>query len=159
MKKKVLGTVLLGALLAAAPMTAMATTAHVDLGNPVMYVNANSHVMRCTAGVNDHGRILVPVRELAEAFGGTVSFDSAARQVSMTFANGNWATITVQEAVQDGQGDEMTYGQDGSIVSVGTFVEDRLYLPAELMAVCLGGKVECIDYNSDHVYRLIYHVR
>ena len=110
--------------------------------------------MENVAGISKDGVILVPVRDVAEAYGGTVVYDKASNTVKMTFPNGNWATITIVAPI-----DQDTVLDGDSIVSVGTFMNDRLYIPATLMATCLGARIELIDWNSDHVYRLIYHVR
>ena len=153
-KKKLISSLVLGALLATAPASAFAGTFTVDLGNRVAVMDGRQVVMENVAGISKDGVILVPVRDVAEAYGGTVVYDKASNTIKMTFPNGNWATITIdapvdQDTVLDGDG----------IVSVGTFMNDRLYIPATLMATCLGARIELIDWNSDHVYRLIYHVR
>ena len=154
MKKKIISSIVLGAMLATAPATAFAGTFTVDLGNPVAVMDGQKVMMNDVAGISQDGIILVPVRELAEAYGGTVVYDGEANTVKMTFPNGNWATIEIDSpAAADG-----SYDGDG-IVSVGTFINDRLYIPATLMATCLGARIELIDYGQDHVYRLIYHVR
>ena len=153
-KKKLISSLLLGAMLATAPASAFAGTFIVDLGNPVAVMDGHKVVMENTAGISKDGVILVPVRDVAEAYGGTVVYDKASNTVNMTFPNGNWATIEIdapidQDTVTDGEG----------IVSIGTFMNDRLYIPATLMATCLGARIELVDWNADHVYRLIYHVR
>lgn len=154
MKKKLISSLVLGAMLATAPMSAFAGTFTVDLGNPVAVMDGQKVVMDNVAGISEDGEILVPVRDVAEAYGGTVVYDGEENKVSMTFPNGNWATIEIDAQVgEDGLADG-----DG-IVSVGTFVNDRLYIPAQLMATCLGARIELVDYGQDHVYRLIYQVR
>ena len=154
MKKKLISSLVLGALLATAPMSAFAGTCTVDLGNRVAVMDGHKVIMENYAGVSEDGVILVPVRDMAEAYGGTVVYDGAANQVSMTFPNGNWAAIEIDAPV----GEDGAVNGDG-IVSVGTFMNDRLYIPATLMATCLGARIELIDYGQNHVYRLIYHVR
>ncbi len=154
MKKKLISSLVLGAMLATAPAAAFAGTLTMDLGNPVAVMDGQQVVMDNVAGISKDGVILVPVRDVAEAYGGTVVYDADARMVRMTFPNGNWATIEIdaplgKDGLPDGNG----------IMSIGTFVNDRLYIPAQLMATCLGGRIELVDWNSDHVYRLIYHVR
>ena len=153
-KKKLISSLVLGAMLATAPASAFAGTFTVDLGNPVAVMDGKKVVMESAAGVSKNGMILVPVRDVAEAYGGTVVYDKASNTVKMTFPNGHWATIEIDAAT----GEDGLANGDG-IMSVGTFVNDRLYIPAQLMAVCLGARMEQIDWNSDHVYRLIYHVR
>lgn len=155
MNKKIISSLILGAMLAVTPATAFAETVTVDLGNPVINVDGSSYVMQDVAGLNEEGVILVPVRDIAEAFGGTVVYDAAENTVKLTFPNGNWANIAIGAPV-DGAADDAD--ADG-IVSTGTFVNDRLYIPATLMATCLGARLELIDYGQDTVYRLIYHVR
>jgi len=151
--KKLIGSVVLGAMLAATPMAAFAGTLTMNLGSRVATMDADTIVMENAAGVTEDGMIMVPVRAVAEAYGGTVVYDGEAHTVRMDFPNGNWAVIEVQM-------DDAEVGDDGSsIVSVAKFVNDRMYIPADLMAVCLGGKVSYVDYGKDHVYRLIYHVR
>lgn len=157
MKKKLISSLALGAMLATVPTAAMAEVVTINLGNPLVTVDAGNHVMREVAGVNEEGVILVPVRDVAEAFGGTVVYDETLNLVKLTFPNGNWANITLDGAsagtattsVSDSQG----------VVEKGTFINDRLYVPATLMATCLGGNVELIDYQRDEVFRLIYYVR
>ena len=154
MKKKLISSLVLGAMLATAPMSAFAETLTMDLGSQTAVMDGKKIVLEQAAGIHKNGQILVPVRAVAEAYGGTVVYDKVSNTVKMTFPNGNWATITIdapvdQDTVLDGDG----------IVSVGTFMNDRLYIPAALMATCLGARMELIDWNSDHVYRLIYHVR
>lgn len=153
-KKKLISSLVLGAMLAAAPASAFAGTFTVDLGNPVAVMDGQKVVMEQAAGISKDGVILVPVRDVAEAYGGTVVYDKAANTVKMTFPNGNWATIEI-----DAPADQDNVLEGDGIISVGTFMNDRLYIPAQLMAACLGARVELVDWNSDHVYRIIYHVR
>ena len=153
MKKKLISSLILGAMLATAPMNAFAGTLTMDLGSQVAVMDGKKIVLEQAAGLNKDGQILVPVRAVAEAYGGTVVYDKVTNIVKMNFPNGDWATIEIDAAVGEDSNEK-----DG-IVSVGTFMNDRLYIPAELMALCLGGSVERVDYNSDHVYRIIYHVR
>lgn len=151
--KKLIGSIVLGAVLASAPMAAFAGTMTVNLGSTVATMDADTIVMEKASGVTESGMIMVPVRAVAEAYGGVVVYDAQANTVRMDFPNGNWAVIEVQmnDAVADEDGN--------SIVGVAKFVDGKMYIPADLMAICLGGKVEYIDYGKDHVYRLIYHVR
>ena len=146
LKKKLCAGLLLGAMMATVPSVALAETMIIDLGNPVATVDGTD--------VSKDGVILVPVRDVAEAFGGTVLYDGALNQVKLTFPNGNWADITIQA-----DNNAADNGNAEGIVSVGTFMNDRLYIPADLMATCLGGRLELVDYGRDNVYRLIYHVR
>ena len=155
MNKKIISSLILGAMLAVTPATAFAETVTVDLGNPVVNVDGSSYVMQDVAGLNEEGVILVPVRDIAEAFGGTVVYDAAEHTVKLTFPNGNWANIAIGAPVDEAAADADADG----IVSTGTFVNDRLYIPATLMATCLSARLELIDYGQDTVYRLIYHVR
>ena len=155
MNKKIISSLILGAMLAVTPATAFAETVTVDLGNPVVNVDGSSYVMQDVAGLNEEGVILVPVRDIAEAFDGTVVYDAAEHTVKLTFPNGNWANIAIGAPVDEAAADADADG----IVSTGTFVNDRLYIPATLMATCLGARLELIDYGQDTVYRLIYHVR
>lgn len=157
MKKKVLGSLLLGAMLASVPAAAMAETVTINLGNPVASVDADTIVMQSVAGISEDGVILVPVRDVAEAFGGTVVYTPETNQVKLSLPNGQWAEITVQTTA-NGSANGAADQTDG-IVSVGTFVDDKLYIPADLMATCLGARLELIDYGQEGVYRLIYHVR
>ena len=154
MKKKLIGSLVLGAMLAAVPTAAMAEVVTINLGEPLVTVDADSHVMQEVAGMNDEGVILVPVREVAEAFGGTVVYDESQNVVKLTLPNGNWANIAIE-----GPSDGAITGSDNGIVDKGTFINDRLYIPATLMATCLGGRVELIDYQRGEVFRLIYYVR
>lgn len=154
LKKKLCAGLLLGAMLAAVPSAALAETVTIDLGNPVVTVDGTDVVMQEVAGVNENGVIMVPVRDVAKAFGGTVVYDGVLNQVKLTFPNGNWADITIQE-----DNDAADATDDEGITSVGTFMNDRLYIPADVMAICLGARLELVDYGQDHVYRLIYHVR
>lgn len=154
MKKKWIGALLLGAMLVSAPGAALAETVTIDFDNPVVSVDAGKYVMNEVAGVNEDGVLLVPVRDVAEAFGGTVEYDAAANMVRLRFENGNWADIIIGEET-DASADEIADG----ITDVGTVVDGRLYVSATLMATCLNGKVELIDYGRDDVYRLIYYVR
>lgn len=154
MKKKLIGSLVLGAMLAAVPTAAMAEVVTINLGNPLVTVDADSHVMQEVAGVNEDGVILVPVRDVAEAFGGTVVYDESQNVVKVTLPNGNWANIAIE-----GPSDEAITDSGNGIVDKGTFINDRLYIPATLMATCLGGRVELIDYQRDEVFRLIYYVR
>ena len=155
MNKKIISSLILGAMLAVTPAAAFAETVTVDLGNPVVSVDGGSYVMQDVAGLNEEGVILVPVRDIAEAFGGTVVYDAAEHTVNLTFPNGNWANIAIGAPVDEAAADADADG----IVSTGTFVNDKLYIPATLMATCLGARLELIDYGQDTVYRLIYHVR
>ena len=155
MNKKIISSLILGAMLAVTPAAAFAETVTVDLGNPVINVDGSSYVMQDVAGLNEEGVILVPVRDITEAFGGTVVYDAAENTVKLTFSNGNWANIAIGAPVDEAAADADADG----IVSTGTFVNDRLYIPATLMATCLGARLELIDYGQDTVYRLIYHVR
>ena len=155
MNKKIISSLILGAMLAVTPAAAFAETVTVDLGNPVINVDGSSYVMQDVAGLNEEGVILVPVRDIAEAFGGTVVYDAAVHTVKLTFPNGNWANIAIGAPVDGAVADADADG----IVSTGTFINDRLYIPATLMATCLGARLELIDYGQDTVYRLIYHVR
>lgn len=154
MKKKLIGSLVLGAMLAAVPTAAMAEVVTINLGDPLVTVDADSHVMQEVAGVNEDGVILVPVRDVAEAFGGTVVYDESQNVVKLTLPNGNWANIAIE-----GPSDEAITDSGNGIVDKGTFINDRLYIPATLMATCLGGRVELIDYQRDEVFRLIYYVR
>lgn len=154
MKKKLIGSLVLGAMLAAVPTAAMAEVVTINLGDPLVTVDADSHVMQEVAGVNEDGVILVPVRDVAEAFGGTVVYDESQNVVKVTLPNGNWANIAIE-----GPSDEAITDSGNGIVDKGTFINDRLYIPATLMATCLGGRVELIDYQRDEVFRLIYYVR
>ena len=158
MKKKLIGSLVLGAMLATVPTAAMAEVVTINLGNPLVTVDAGNHVMREVAGVNEDGVILVPVRDVAEAFGGTVVYDESQNVVKLTFPNGNWANIAI-EGSSTGTADETATNSSNGIVDKGTFINDRLYVPATLMATCLGGRVELIDYQRDEVFRLIYYVR
>ncbi len=153
MKKKLISSLVLGAMLATAPSAAMAGTFTMDFGNHVAVMDGKQMVMANVAGVNDKGTILVPVRAVAEAYGGTVVYNAETNTVDMTFPNGNWAKIEIEAPL-----DEDGTAGDG-LVNVATFKDGHMYIPAPLMAACLGGRVEAIDYGSDHVYRLIYHVR
>ena len=157
MKKKVLGSLLLGAMLASVPAAAMAETVTINLSNPVASVDADTIVMQSVAGISEDGVILVPVRDVAEAFGGTVVYTPETSQVKLSLPNGQWAEITVQTTANGSTGSAAD--QTEGIVSVGTFVDDKLYIPADLMATCLGARLELIDYGQEGVYRLIYHVR
>ena len=154
MKKKLIGSLVLGAMLAAVPTAAMAEVVTINLGDPLVTVDADSHVMQEVAGVNEEGVIMVPVRDVAEAFGGTVVYDESQNVVKLTLPNGNWANIAIE-----GPSDEAITDSGNGIVDKGTFINDRLYIPATLMATCLGGRVELIDYQRDEVFRLIYYVR
>lgn len=154
MKKKLIGSLVLSAMLAVAPTAAMAEVVTINLGDPLVTVDADSHVMQEVAGVNEDGVILVPVRDVAEAFGGTVVYDERQNVVKVTLPNGNWANIAIE-----GPSDEAITDSGNGIVDKGTFINDRLYIPATLMATCLGGHVELIDYQRDEVFRLIYYVR
>ena len=154
LKKKLCAGLLLGAMMATVPSAALAETMMIDLGNPVATVDGTDVVMHDVAGISKDGVILEPVRDVAEAFGGTVLYDGALNQVKLTFPNGNWADITIQA-----DNNAADNGNAEGIVSVGTFMNDRLYIPADLMATCLGGRLELVDYGRDNVYRLIYHVR
>ena len=154
MKKKLIGSLVLGAMLAAVPTAAMAEVVTINLGDPLVTVDADSHVMQEVAGVNEDGVILVPVRDVAEAFGGTVVYDESQNVVKLTLPNGNWANIAIE-----GPSDGVITNSGNGIVDKGTFINDRLYIPATLMATCLGGRVELIDYQRDEVFRLIYYVR
>lgn len=158
MKKKLIGSLVLGAMLATVPTAAMAEVVTINLGDPLVTVDAGNHVMREVAGVNEDGVILVPVRDVAEAFGGTVVYDESQNVVKLTFPNGNWANIAI-EGSSTGTADETATNSSNGIVDKGTFINDRLYVPATLMATCLGGHVELIDYQRDEVFRLIYYVR
>lgn len=158
MKKKLIGSLVLGAMLATVPTAAMAEVVTINLGDPLVTVDAGNHVMREVAGVNEDGVILVPVRDVAEAFGGTVVYDESQNVVKLTFPNGNWANIAI-EGSSTGTADETATNSSNGIVDKGTFINDRLYVPATLMATCLGGRVELIDYQRDEVFRLIYYVR
>ena len=158
MKKKLIGSLVLGAMLATVPTAAMAEVVTINLGDPLVTVDAGNHVMREVAGVNEDGVILVPVRDVAEAFGGTVVYDESQTVVKLTFPNGNWANIAI-EGSSTGTAAENATSSSNGIVDKGTFINDRLYVPATLMATCLGGRVELIDYQRDDVFRLIYYVR
>lgn len=157
MKKKLISSLALGAMLAAAPTAAMAEVVTINLGDPLVTVDAGNHVMREVAGADEEGVILVPVRDVAEAFGGTVVYDEAQNLVKLTLPNGNWANIAIEDPVAETTA--ATAGDGQGIVEKGTFINDRLYVPATLMATCLGGNVELIDYQRDEVFRLIYYVR
>ncbi len=158
MKKKLIGSLVLGAMLTTVPTAAMAEVVTINLGDPLVTVDAGNHVMREVAGVNEDGVILVPVRDVAEAFGGTVVYDESQTVVKLTFPNGNWANIAI-EGSSTGTAAETATSSSNGIVDKGTFINDRLYVPATLMATCLGGRVELIDYQRDDVFRLIYYVR
>ena len=158
MKKKLIGSLVLGAMLATVPTAAMAEVVTINLGDPLVTVDAGNHVMREVAGVNEDGVILVPVRDVAEAFGGTVVYDESQNVVKLTFPNGNWANIAIEGSFTGTAAETATSSSNG-IVDKGTFINDRLYVPATLMATCLGGRVELIDYQRDEVFRLIYYVR
>ena len=158
MKKKLIGSLVLGALLATVPTAAMAKVVTINLGDPVITVNADSHVMREVAGMNEDGVILVPVRDVAEAFAGTVVYDESQNVVKLTFPNGNWANIAIEGPLSENV-DGVTTESDTGIVDKGIFINDRLYIPASLMATCLGGEVELIQDQSGQVFRLIYYVR
>lgn len=159
MKQKLIGSLLLGALLATTPTAALAETVTIDLGNPVVSVDADDFIMQEVAGVSDDGVILVPVRDVAEAFHGTVVYDEAQGQIRLTFPNGNWANIVISDitaiesAANDGNSDST------GLTTMGTFINDKLYMPATIMASCLGARIELIDYGREEVFRLIYHVR
>lgn len=156
--KKLLTAMLTAGLLAFGATAASAETVTFDLGNRTAYVDAGHTYMERAAGVNEKGDILVPVRDVAELFGGTVEYHAEERMISMWFKNGNWALIFIGEEA-DEDGGALFVDEKGRIVSVGTFKDGHLYLPASLMAMCIGGKVEFVDYGQDSVYRLIYHVR
>lgn len=158
MKKKWIAALLLGAMLASAPTAAMAQVVTINLGNPEITVDGNSCMMCNVAGINEDGVILVPVRDVAEAFGGTVVYDETQNVVKLTFPNGNWANIAIEDPFLENV-DGVTTESDTSIVDKGTFINNRLYIPASLMATCLGGKVELIQDQSGQVFRLIYYVR
>ncbi len=158
MKKKLIGSLVLGAMLATVPTAAMAEVVTINLGDPLVTVDAGNHVMREVAGINEEGVILVPVRDVAEAFGGTVVYDENQNIVKLTFPNGNWANIAIADYSAEAVAGTATDSSNG-ILDKGTFINDRLYVPATLMATCLGGRVELIDYQRDTVFRLIYYVR
>ena len=158
MKKRLIGSLVLGAMLATVPTAAMAEVVTINLGDPLATVDAGSYVMQEVAGVNEEGEILVLVRDVAEAFGGTVVYDESQNVVKLTFPNGNWANIAI-EGSSTANADGTVMDSGNGIVDKGTFINDRLYVPATLMATCLGGRVELIDYQSDAVFRLIYYVR
>ena len=158
MKKKWIAALLLGAMLASAPTAAMAQVVTINLGNPKITVDGNSCMMCNVAGINEDGVILVPVRDVAEAFGGTVVYDETQNVVKLTFPNGKWANIAIEDPFLENV-DDVTTESDTGIVDKGTFINDRLYIPASLMATCLGGKVELIQDQSGQVFRLIYYVR
>ena len=156
MKQKWIKTFVLGAMLATVPTAAMAETVTIDFGDPVISVDAGQYLMREVAGVSEDGVILVPARDVAKAFQGTVIYDEATQQVRFTFPKGNWATIDIHTT------DNRTSGnaaQENGFNTPAMILNDTLYVPADAMAQCIGGKVELIDYGRDEVYRLIYHVR
>ncbi len=154
MKKTWVGALLVGAMLAAAPSAALAETVTVDFGNPVVSVDADQYIMQEVAAVNAEGEFLVPVRDVAQAFNGTVEYSGADSTVKLSFPNGNWATIELGGSVTGsvGTGEE-------ALVTTAVMTNDHLYVSADLMARLLGGKVEMIDYGHDEVFRLIFYVR
>lgn len=159
MKQKLIGTLLLGALFVTTPAAALAETVTIDLGNPVVSVDADDFIMQEVAGVSDDGVILVPVRDVAEAFHGTVVYDEAQGQIRLTFPNGNWANIVISDITATELATENDTNDSAGLTTMGTFINDKLYMPATVMASCLGAHIELIDYGRDEVFRLIYHVR
>lgn len=159
MKQKLIGTLLLGALFVTTPAAALAETVTIDLGNPVVSVDADDFIMQEVAGVSDDGVILVPVRDVAEAFHGTVVYDEAQGQIRLTFPNGNWANIVISDITATESATENDTNDSAGMTTMGTFINDKLYMPATVMASCLGARIELIDYGRDEVFRLIYHVR
>lgn len=153
MYKKLMSSLVLGALLATAPSAALANTMTVDFFNPVAFMDGQAVIMQQVAIVNEDGEILVPVREMAEAYNGQVEYQKENNTIRLSFPNGQWATIYIAEMTEEPVADET------GLVSIGTFINDRLYIPASLMATCLGAQLEFISYGQDEVYRLIYHVR
>lgn len=155
MMKKLISSLALGAMLAAVPTAAMADVMTIDLGNSLATVNGNDYQMQGVAGVDEEGMILVPVRDVAEALGGTVVYDNGQNMVQLTFPNGNWAYM---ELLDPAASDAKT-GEEQGMMEKAVFIQDRLYVPAAVMATCLGGRVEMIDYQQGAVFRLIYSVR
>jgi len=160
MNKKLISAFALSAMLAAMPTTALAETVTIDFGNPVVSVDADDFIMQEVAGVNEQGVVLVPVRDVAEAFKGTVIYDAGQNTVKLTFPNGNWADIAISDIakISDTTG-TATVGDGKGQTGVGTFINDKLYIPVDLMAACLGARYELIDYGRDEIFRIIYHVR
>ena len=152
-KKKLIASMVLGAMLAIVPGTAFAETMTINLGKTAASMDGESIVMDCAAVMLEDGEIMVPVRTIAEAFGGIVTYDANANMVEMIFLNGHWATVEINPQ-ENGEADD-----NDTIVDRGLFINDRLYIPADLMAVCLGANLSLVDYGQDTVYRLIYHVR
>ena len=157
--KKLATAVLAGTMFFSTIGTASAQTATIDLGSSVATLDGAQVMLSNTAGVNERGEVLVPVRAIAELFGGTVHYYADKNLITLNFPNGNWATINVLDMIQDSADSTPVTDAYGNIISIGTFKDDHLYIPASLMATCLGGKVEAISYGQDSVYRLIYHVR
>ena len=152
-KKKLIASMVLGAMLAIVPGTAFAETMTINLGKTAASMDGESIVLDCAAVMLEDGEIMVPVRTIAEAFGGIVTYDANANMVEMIFLNGHWATVEINPQ-ENGEADD-----NDTIVDRGLFINDRLYIPADLMAVCLGANLSLVDYGQDTVYRLIYHVR
>lgn len=152
LKKKLISTLVVSTMLLTTPMTAFAGTLTMNLGSRIATMDGKQIVLDNAAGtVKDE--IMVPVRAVAEAYGGTVVYNSETNTVSMEFPNGHWATIEISRLV----GTEGEF--EDAFIDIGVFIKGHLYIPADLMAICLGASVEAIDYGADHVYRLIYHVR
>ncbi len=148
-----MSALVLGAVLATAPMSAFAGTLTMNLGSTVATMDENTIVMQNAAFTTKEGIVMVPVRAVAEAYGGTVVYDGEANTVRMDFPSGQWAVLEVQMpgTATDIESDEL--------YSIAKFIDDRMYIPADIMALCIGGTVCHVDYESDHVWRLIYHVR
>ncbi len=155
MRKKLISTLVLGAMLAAAPGTALAETMVVDIGNPIAVLDGEPVVLKHTAGYHEDGTILLPVRDIVEALGGTVVYDETKDMVTISLPNGNWATVEIDRTAEVGIAD----GTEDGIVGTGTFIDNRLYLPTPLMAACLGAHIQLIDDGQGEVFRLICHIR
>ena len=157
MRKKIIISLILGAMLAATPGMAMAQTMTMDLGSHAAVIDGANYTLEQVAGVNESGQVLVPVRALSKAFQGKVQYIKQENLVKLSFPNGNWADITVM--MPNDEEADTVQDTNGSILSVATFMDDRMYIPADLMATCMGARLSVVRDAEGNPYRLIYHVR
>lgn len=79
------------------------------VGESVMYVNGKSCALDAPAYIVD-GRVLVPVRAVAEAYQANVSWDGDTRTVYITYTNGSYSRAEASKDIYEAMKSVIIYG-------------------------------------------------
>lgn len=161
MKKKLMvGLTLAAMLVGVMPGVASAETLTWTMGSNILTVDADTYTADTMPMLNRNGVVVMPVREVVEKMGGTVSYTAEDTSVYLTI-NDMWANITIGEDIGEQDVAELPIGQYGDTrQDIGSVEDGRLYIPAYLLAYSTGADMYMIyDEETSLPYRIFFHVR